>query len=381
MSAEQMTPMQRMEAAVKLEPVDRIPCAPLMDVFFPARYKGFTVAAAMRDWKKGFYSIADVFDEIGGWDGMLLPGYSIPATPHVYSTGGIAIGKSLRPGTDLGENDSPQFVETEIITRDDYDDIINLGWKGFRTKYQSRYNPGTEEQSIKWTRRQMDKYKTELKFWRDKGIRSLCGALTSSPLMILSTSRTLLGVTKDIYEIPDKLEAVMEAMVDDLISDAIEAAEISGEPGVMLIMERGGGFYYPLNIYERFEFPQMKKMVEAFAAKGLITVMHLDQNYTLNLPYFKELPAKMVVAELDSMTDIFKAKEILNGHMCIAGDVPAALTSLGTPEEVEDYCKKLIDVVGKDGGFILSTGCTCPVDCKMENFQAMVNTAKNYYPH
>jgi uroporphyrinogen-III decarboxylase len=381
MPDEMMTAMQRMQAAVKLEPVDRIPCAPLMDVFFPARYRGFSVAEAMRDWKKGFYSIGDVFDEVGGWDGMLLPGYSIPATPHVYSSGGISIGKSLRPGTDLGENDSPQFVETEIITREDYDDIINLGWKGFRTKHQARYNPGSEEQAIKWTQRQMEKYKTELKFWAQRGVRSLCGALTSSPLMILSTSRTLLEVTKDIYEIPDKLAAVMEAMVDDLISDAIEAAQISGEPGVMLIMERGGGFYYPLNIYERFEYPQMKKMVEAFAAQNLITVMHLDQSYTLNLPYFKDLPPKMVVAELDSMTDIFKAKEILHGHMCIAGDVPAALSALGTPEEMEDYCKKLIEVVGKDGGFILSTGCTCPVDCKMDNFKAMVNTAKRHYPH
>jgi len=149
----------------------------------------------------------------------------------------------------------------------------------------------------------------------------------------------------------------------------------------MLVMERGGCFYYSLKIYERFEYPYMKKMVEAFANEGLITVMHLDQDYTLNLPYFKDLPAKMVVAELDSMTDIFKAKEILKGHMCIAGDVPAALTSLGTPEEVEEYCKKLIDVVGEGGGFILSSGCTIPADCKMENFKAMVNTAKSYYPH
>ena len=381
MSHETMTPMQRIEAAVKLEPVDRIPCAPLMDIFFPAKYKGFTVAEAMRDWKKGFYSIADVFEEVGGWDAMILPGYSIPATPHVYSSGGIALGKNLFPGTDLGENDSPQFLETEIITRNDYDDIITLGWKGFRSKNQQRYNPAGEEQTIKWTQRQMERYRTELKFWRDKGIRTLCGAITSSPLMILSTSRTLLEVTKDIYEIPDKLEAVMDAMVDDLISDVIEASQLSGEPGVMLIMERGGGFYYPLNIYERFEYPYMKKMVAAFAAEGILTVMHLDQNYTLNLPYFKDLPSKMVVAELDSMTDIFKAKEILKGHMCIAGDVPAAISSLGTPEEMEEYCRKLIDIVGKDSGFILSTGCTCPIDCKMENFKAMVNTTKNHYPH
>lgn len=376
-----MTPMQRIEAAIKLEPVDRIPCAPLMDIFFPAKYKGFSVADAIRDWKKGFYSIVDVFDEVAGWDGMILPGYSMPATPHVYSSGGIALGKNLFPGTDLGKNDSPQFYETEIVTREDYEDIIDLGWKGFRTKHQQRYNSTDEEQTLKWTQKQMERYKTELNFWREKGIRTLCGAITSSPLMILSTSRTLLGVTKDIYEIPDKLEAAMDAMVDDLISDAIEATQLSGQPGVMLIMERGGGFYYPLNIYERFEYPYMKRMVEAFAAEAILTVMHLDQNYTLNLPYFKDLPAKMVIAELDSMTDIFKAKEILAGHMCIAGDVPAALSSLGTPEEMQAYCSKLIDIVGKDSGFILSTGCTCPIDCRMENFKAMVNTSKSHIPH
>ena len=51
------------------------------------------------------------------------------------------------------------------------------------------------------------------------------------------------------------------------------------------------------------------------------------------------------------------------------------------PEEVESYCKKLIDVVGEGGGFILSSGCTVPVDCKIENLKAMVDTAKSYWPH
>jgi len=379
MPEETMTAMERVEAAVKLEPLDRIPCAPLMDVFFPAKYKGFSMAQAIKDWKKGFYSIVDIFDEVGGWDAMILPGYSIPTTPHVYS--GMPLGKSLYPGVELGRDEPTQFQEREVLTRDDYDDIINLGLNGFLLKHKDRFNPLEEDRIVKWTERQMGKYKTEIAFWKSRGVRSLCGAITRSPLMLLSTSRTLLEITKDIYRIPDKLEAVMEAMMDDLISDAIEAAKISGEPGVFLVMERGGGFYYSLKIYERFEYPHMKRMVEAFAAEGLITVMHLDQDYTLNLPYFKDLPPKMVIAELDSTTDIFKAKETLKGHMCIAGDVPAALSSLGTPEEVEKYCKKLIDVVGKDSGFILSTGCTCPVECKMDNFKAMVHTAKNYYPH
>ncbi len=379
MVKETMTAAERMEAAVRLEPTDRIPCAPLMDVYFPARYKGWTTAKGLRNLRAGFDAIVDIFDDIGGWDGMLLPGYSLPLTPHLYS--GVAIGKTINPGRELGENDVAQFVETVALAREDYDGIIKLGWNLFRENVKDRFNPHPPERIIGWAQNQMAQYKYELERWKSKGIRSLCGAITLSPLMILSTSRSLLEITKDIYRIPDQLEAVMDAMVDDLIADALEAAKISGEPGVMLVMERGGCFYYSMEIYERFEYPYMKKMVDAFAAEDLITVMHLDQDYAMNLPYFKDLPPKMVVAELDSMTDIFKAKEVLKGHMCIAGDVPAALTCLGTVEEVEAYCRKLIDTVGQDGGFILSTGCTCPVDCKIENLQAMVNTAKNYYPH
>ncbi|MGA3114568.1 MAG: uroporphyrinogen decarboxylase family protein [Syntrophobacteraceae bacterium] len=374
-----LSKMERMEAAIKLKPLDRIPCAPLMDVYFPAKYKGYSGARAIRDWKIGFSSIVEVFEEVGGWDGMILPGYSMAPTPNVYA--GIGVGKNLIPGSDLPDDSIIQFEEKEVITRDDYDDIIKMGWNGFRVKHKNRFNPAPDETILKWTKGQMEKYRHELQTWHDKGVRSLCGTITESPLMFLSTSRTLMEISKDIRQIPEKLEAVMEAMLDDLIKEAIDSANISGEPGVMLVMERGAGFYYPLPIYERFEYPHMKRMVEAFSAAGLITVMHLDQDYTKNVPYFKDLPAKMVVAEFDSRTDIFKAKEILKGHMCIAGDVPAALLSLGTPKEVEAYCKKLIDVVGDGGGFILSTGCTCPVECRMENFQAMIDTAKNYFPH
>ena len=198
--------------------------------------------------------------------------------------------------------------------------------------------------------------------------------------MFLSMKRSLTSFTMDLHRIPDKVEAVMDALVDDLITDTIEAARLTGIPGVMLVLERGGCFYYPLKIFERFEFPYMKKMVEAFAAEGLITVMHFDQDWTLNLPYLKELPEKICIAELDSTTDIFKAKEILKGHMCIAGDVPASLSAIGTPEDMEAYCKKLIDVVGDGGGFILSSGCTIPANAKFENFKTMIDTAKSYLP-
>jgi uroporphyrinogen-III decarboxylase len=64
--------------------------------------------------------------------------------------------------------------------------------------------------------------------------------------------------------------------------------------------------------------------------------------------------------------------------MCISGDVSAALLSLGTPEDVEEYCRRLIDKVGRGGGFILTTGCECPVDAKFENVKKIIDVAKEY---
>jgi uroporphyrinogen-III decarboxylase len=122
-------------------------------------------------------------------------------------------------------------------------------------------------------------------------------------------------------------------------------------------------------------------MVTAFNAEGIMPLLHHDSNWEVMLPYFKELPARSAILELDGHTDMFKAKEILGDHLCLMGDVPASLLTLGTPEEVTEYVRKLIDGVGKGGGFILSSGCDIPIDAKWENVQAMVDAGKDYYPH
>ena len=79
-----------------------------------------------------------------------------------------------------------------------------------------------------------------------------------------------------------------------------------------------------------------------------------------------------MVVQFDGASDIFKAKEIIGDRMCIYGDVPADLLALGSPSEVDEYCHRLIEGVGKGGGFILGSGCELAPNAKPENVKAML---------
>ncbi|MDD5287714.1 MAG: uroporphyrinogen decarboxylase family protein [Dehalococcoidales bacterium] len=377
---EWMTPQQRVLAAVKLEPYDRVPVVPLLDFSFPVKHKGLSLAQGIADYSGlGWPAIVDLFNEVGGWDGFILPGWSQTPNPnHPYS------GKSnvvKLPGRGLPENAMPQFVEAESMTHRDYNSIIKLGWNRWSEKVQQKNSKIPPEKVITWAERQIAQYRQEVQTWGKRGIPVLVGAVTSAPLMTLSTARSMRNFALDIRRIPDKVQAVMDAMTDDFINNAIEVTRLTGVPGVALIQERGGASYFPLKIFERFGIPYIKKMVSAFASQNIITVLHLDQDWTLNLPYFRELPARMCVCELDGKTNIFEAGQILKNHMCIAGDVSASLSVNGTPADIEEYCKNLIDKLSKETGFMLSTGCTFPPDGKFENFKMMIRTAKDYYPY
>jgi uroporphyrinogen decarboxylase len=58
--------------------------------------------------------------------------------------------------------------------------------------------------------------------------------------------------------------------------------------------------------------------------------------------------------------------------------VPATMLAFGGKEEVTDYCKKLIETVGKGGGFILGAGCEVAPNARPENVKAMIDAVKQF---
>jgi uroporphyrinogen-III decarboxylase len=51
---------------------------------------------------------------------------------------------------------------------------------------------------------------------------------------------------------------------------------------------------------------------------------------------------------------------------------------MGSPEEVKEATREVIEKAGRDGGLMVSGGCIIPAICPPENIQAMVETVKNW---
>ena len=395
--------LARVRAAINLEKSDRVPVVLWLEHRFALRYKGIPQAEHYLNPGLLMPAFNEIYEEIGGWDLWRLTKDMINTNTSYDHNVLLPSIPNLIPGQDAAQDSFSQCAEAEVFTEEDYDKIAEMGWRNFLHDWHphhSQYAPANRLPGYNITTNDPDEYWAQMddivknqkearqqtaKTWDESGVPVSLMCIIHNPPMLLSLSRSMINFTKDLYRIPNRIEAALAAMVDDMIEDSIASVKAleeyaSGLKYIMIGLERCGGFIYPLRIFERFSWPYVKKMILAFIDEGIVPVLHFDQDWILNLPYLKEIPRAKCIAQLDSCTDIFKAKEILKDHMCICGDLSPSLLSLGTPEEVEAYCKKLIDVIGEGGGFILANACTVPEGSKFENLKAAVDTAKNYRP-
>ncbi len=379
-----MTEIERLRACVALDRVDRPAILPSYMDRFAALQAGLTFADILERPDEASAAMRNLWDRLGGWgDAVYYAGGT-----DIYYLSVKFLMRILLPGKHLPRDTYWQIQEVPIIEREDYDLLARMGWNSFALEMIPRvwdispeemerygsveaYNRGQAERSL-------DQYRKDTDLWRQKGVEVFVGASVPSPQMALSCARSLTEYTLDLYEIPDKVEEAIWAALPDLIQNGIAGCKATGIPCVAIILERGSGAYYRLNLFERFEFPQLKKMIEEFVRNGITPLLHLDTDWSKNLPYFKEFPKGKVIASLDGTTNMFNAKEVVRDHVCLMGDVPASLLAAGTTGEVEAYVRKLVEEVGDGGGFILGTGCSMPPNALFQNVKAMIDTCKSY---
>lgn len=373
--SDEMTGLERVTAAIQLEEADRVPVIPTLLPEPAAGLAGVLQGDMAVDNAKVVETVFKVFDDYGGWD-CIYPACYIPVQLQLM---GIFPMKISIPGQELAPDIPFQLDEEEILKPEDYDKITEVGYEAFfQEDFLWRVTKVTRDEAPGLMDQLMIGGALFFEGCDQRNVSPLFIDHGLHPFFSLSLMRSMVSFTQDIFYKPEPIERALQKMTDDMINVRLQEVKASGAKIWMCVEERAGAYFFSPKMFERFWWPYTKRIVEAFWEEGIVTMFHLDTCWEKNLPYFKELPKGSFVLQLDGTTDLFKAKEILGGHGCLMGDVPAALLALGKPEEVEAYCKERIDLVGSGGGYILGTGCSVPPNAKPENFRAMIETAKNY---
>ena len=222
-------------------------------------------------------------------------------------------------------------------------------------------------------------YWWEARDWIDRGVTLLWsfGPL-EMPFDTFSLARGLLPFTRDVYQNPEEIKEAADAMVEGCLFILKSAVRLLGIKRVMVALHRSSNDFISPDQFTRYSLPSLKTLVERLQEDGIVTILHCDGNWDLNFEALRELPAGQCEIQFDGTSDIFKAKDALGDRMCIYGDVPASLLALGAPSEVDEYCHRLIEEVGKGGGFVLGTGCELAPNAKPENVKVMLESVVKY---
>ncbi|HUV74745.1 MAG TPA: uroporphyrinogen decarboxylase family protein, partial [Anaerolineae bacterium] len=177
--------------------------------------------------------------------------------------------------------------------------------------------------------------------------------LVTAPFDFMSdTLRGMRGIMLDMYRCPDKLLAAQEKVLPMLVNYALATARQTGSPHCFIPLHRGSDGFMSLEQFEIFYWPFLKAMLLDMIEGGVTPHVFYEGSYDQRLEYLRELPKGKTIGRFDR-SDLFKVKEVLGDTMCIIAGFPVSLLHGGTPAQIRALTKELVDVVGKDGGFIM----------------------------
>ena len=208
-----------------------------------------------------------------------------------------------------------------------------------------------------------------------QGYPSFYGIISYAPFDALSdVLRSTRGVMKDMYRRPDKVIAACDRYVKIIVEN--QMLTFGSSPLVFIPLHKGADRFMSEEQFETFYWPSLKKVMLALAEEGYIPMPFAEGSYNKRLKYIADFPAGACVWHFDQ-TDMKMASKALENTCAIAGNVPASITTTGTPEEMTAFCKDLIESVGPTGNFILTNGCQID-EGKDENIKAMIDSVKQF---
>jgi uroporphyrinogen decarboxylase len=184
----------------------------------------------------------------------------------------------------------------------------------------------------------------------------------------------LMGMADD----PDFVHALLDRIVEYNLAVVDQACRYDID-GVFFGDDWGQqtGLIMGPALWREFIKPRLAQMYGRVRAYGKYVVIHSCGKVDSIFPDLIELGLSVFNPFQPEVMDVAAMKREYGQDLTFYGGVSTQRTlPYGTPEEVREEVLRLLDVVGKDGGYICAPAHAIPADAKPENIVAMVETLK-----
>ena len=340
MKKTEMTSYERIMTALDGGKPDRVPVLPFMRDW-GMKYAGFTFSEVLENPNKYVYAQYKTLRDLSAdiiWDLM---------GAHSESE---AMGSVLK----IQEDGPPSVVEFAV--KDLPQDIKKL-------QLLNPHKDGRLPELLSVVRRLKDLVRDEVPV-----IAYVQGPFRHSA-MLRGTEKLLVEMKKA----RDQCEELLKIATDSLILYGAALVD-AGADLIMIAEPYIGRDMMSKNMAVEIA-PHFTRLTQTLRKTGAKVFLHLCGDFNDMFDTIKDMGMHGV--SLDEKNDLARAREIMGPEVCLIGNVnPTETLVFGTPEKVIEESKKSIEAAGKDGAFILASGCMIPNVAPKENLEALIQIAK-----
>ncbi|MDH7499173.1 MAG: uroporphyrinogen decarboxylase family protein [candidate division NC10 bacterium] len=188
----------------------------------------------------------------------------------------------------------------------------------------------------------------------------------------------LLGVNQlmlALLDAPDRVQELVEISVRAICLFLEPLLEERIVDGVALADPTSSGDLISRANFEEFSLPAIHRLSRWVKEREAHLLLHICGNTADRLDLIAG--SGIHCFSLDHKVNLASAQEILEGKVCLAGNVDPVETMLrGSERQVEEKAKECLEIAAPKGGYILMTGCDLPPEVPLENVKALLRAAR-----
>ncbi|MBN1817528.1 MAG: hypothetical protein JW828_09205 [Sedimentisphaerales bacterium] len=383
--------LKRYVTAMRNEKPDRIPIRPFV-AEFTAKYAGYNCQQVAHDYTMAFEAAVQCAGDFD-WDAVVAN--------MVYVWTGLSQAIGLKyyatPGLEIPVDTGFQYREPPekdaFMKSDEYDALAadptgflyNVWLPRASNEVVQIGSPSTYRNNLSFLKGGMAMLSYFMAFGPQiQRLRTECGTVSAiagifkAPFDILADKlRGYIGLTMDLFERPDKVLKACEALMPHLLHVALSGADPEKNVPIGFWMHRGCTPFINQQQFDNLYWPTLKPIIQEIWRNGHQVLFYAEGKWMRHLEAFLELPEGSIVFHCDQ-DDLFEVHKKIGHRFAISGGIPNFLLAYETPDKVRAFCKRIIDEVACDGGYIMDASAIMQNEISIENIKAMTEFTREY---